>query len=181
MSNKAVDLGPMSLPVGDDAVDLSSGLLARQSDVQLLKQLLADGSKRHSKNSVPDPEKSTVALTLPSDIAVAQADALIHLAETLPDMVPPKGPSAASRVQLELNEKLLPDTTLTAFESAGRLHFEIRVNELSSQSWLSSKLPWLVKQVGEKIGRPIRVSLFTSDASELATASIEWPEEEKIR
>lgn len=179
MSNKAVDLGPMSLPVGDDAVDSVSVFVARQSDVQRLKQLLADGGKRQSENSFPDPEKSVDPLIHPSDMVVAETDALIQLAEALPNMVQPTASSAVRTVQLQLNEKLLPDTTLTAFESAGRLHFEIRFSELSSQSWLSTKLPWLVRQVGEKLGRPIRVTLFATNANELSTASIDWPEGKK--
>ncbi len=179
MPGKAVDLGPISLPVGEDAVDLFNGLVARQSDVQRLKQLLADGGHRQSGNAVPDMEKSTVPLMPVSDMTIAEANALVQLAEALPNMAPPPASSAIRSVQLQLHGELLPNTTLTAFESAGRLHFEIRIHDLSGQSWLSGRLPWLVRQVGEKLGRPIRVVLLASNANGLPSATIDWPEGEK--
>jgi len=179
MSGKAVDLGPMSLPVGEDAVDLFNGLVARQSDVLRLKQLLADGGQRQSGGAVPDIEEGTVPLMPASDMTIAEANVLIQLAEALPGMAPPKESSAIHSVQLQLNSDLLPNTTLTAFESAGRLHFEIRIHDLSGQSWLSSRLPWLVLQVGGKLGRPIRVVLLASNANGLPSTTIDWPEGEK--
>ena len=91
-------------------------------------------------------------------------------------MVPTAASSANRSVQLQLNGELLPNTTLTAYESAGRLHFEIRVNDTDSRNWLSSKLPWLVRQVGEKLGRPIRVMVLASTSSKWSGVTADWPE-----
>ena len=178
MSGKPVDFGPMSLPVGEDAVDLFKGLVARQSDVLRLKKLLADEGQRQTGNSVPDADMYAASLTLPPDLIGAEIDTLVQLAEALPMMEPRPASSATRSVQLQLHSELLPNTTLTAFESAGRLHFEIRINDLSGRSWLSSKLPWLVHQVGEKLGRPIRVTLLSSNVNESPSITVDWPKEE---
>lgn len=176
MSSKAVDLGPMSLPVGDDTVDLLNGLVARQDDVERLKQLLANSRQPQDGSDVNKMEMDSAPLVLPSDMPIAEANALIQLTETLPNMVPNPASSILRTVQLKLHGELLPNTTLTAFESAGRLHFEIRIQDLSEQSWLASRLPWLVRQVGEKLGRPIRVVLLVSNANGMQSTTIDWPD-----
>lgn len=176
MSRKPVDLGPMMLQVGDDAVDLSKGLVARESDVQRLKQLLTGGGQRQTGNSIHDADNNAESLALPSGLSGTETDTLVQLAETLPVMVPPQDSSAAKSVQLQLHGELLPNTTLTAFESAGRVHFEIHINNLSGRSWLSSKLPWLVRQVGEKLRRPIRVTVLASGVNEFPSVTVDWPE-----
>ena len=176
MSRKPVDLGPMMLQVGEDAVNLPNGLVARESDIQRLKQLMANGGQHQTGSSIPDADNNAASLVLPSGLSGAETDTLVQLAETLPVMVPPQNSSAAKSVQLQLHGELLPNTTLTAFESAGRLHFEIRINDISGRSWLSSKLPWLVRQVGEKLGRPIRVTVLASAVNEFTSVTVDWPE-----
>lgn len=176
MSGKPVDLGPMSMPVGDEAADFPKVLVARQSDVQLLKQLLADGGQRRNGGSVPHADESEIFMQLPHEFTRAEADVLVQLAESMPAMAPPPSSSATRSVQLQLNGELLPDTTLTAYESDGRLHFEIRISDTASRSWLVGNLPWLVRQVGEKLERPLRVMLLASTSGEWHGVTIDWPE-----
>lgn len=176
MSGKQVDLGPMAMPLGDDGTDQPRVMPANRLDVQRLNQLLANGRQQKNESNTFLSDEIDTNLMIPAEFAIAEADALIQLTETMSEMPNRSIFINIRSVQLQLNAELLPDTTLTAYESAGRLHFEIRVSDSTSQSWLSSKLPWLVCQIGEKLGQPIRVSILASTSGEWHGVIFDWPE-----
>lgn len=176
MSGKQVDLGPMAMPLGDDVTDQPKVIPAHRLDVQRLNQLLANGKQRQNASNTFRSDEIDSALIIPSEFAIAEADALVQLTETMSEMAPRSVFTNSRSVQLQLNAELLPDTTLTAYEFAGRLHFEIRVSDTTRQSWLSSKLPWLVCQIGKKLGQPIRVSILASSSGEWPGVIFDWPE-----
>jgi hypothetical protein len=175
--SKSVDLGPMSLPLGENPVmDGLENSAVFQRDVLKLNRLLKAGMPNHDSNSNTQAQSLSQPLGLPG-CQPKEFEAITTLVEYMDKLALTSQVAGRREARLTLRGTLLAEAKLTAFEEAGRLIFEIRVCDEASFSWLVTKLSWLVRYVGESLKRPLRVIVYSAVQKEKTPVSIDWPEE----
>lgn len=176
-----VDLGPMSLPVGDSVNFPESYLVkARALDINKLNDLMREGG--HQNTVSIEPEEG---LNLPNanlqqfSAALQDAKKVDALSEKIASVVPKtssavKGQAAAG-IEIRIRETLLPETTLTVREADGKLSFDVWVGHADTRRWLVQKLPAVVQQVGQRLNRPLQITVFDPWCRQEAIAQCVWP------
>lgn len=176
-----VDLGPMRLHLGEPA-DLPDSCLkpARTGDVEKLNALMRDGGRHHAVSAEAEERLSLSDINLQYfSQAMQEASTLNALSDSMASEVSKirhveKG-QAVPEIEICIRESLLPDTTLTARDTDGCLSFELCVGNPEKRHWLAEKLPVLVKDLGQRLNRPLQVALFDPMHKHDALALCAWP------
>lgn len=175
--SKSVDLGPISLPLGESpTLDGMEGSAVLQRDVQKLNRLLKAGMSNHGL----DKNTQTQSLSQPSGLHAChpkEIDAMTTLVEHMDKLAQTSQIEGRREAHLSIRETLLAEAKLTAFEEDDRLIFEIRIGNEASFNWLSGKLPWLVRYVGERLNRPLRVIVYATTEKDTPPIFYDWPTE----
>ncbi len=174
--SKSIDLGPMSLALGENPpADCLEQSAAFQSDVQKLNRLLKAGMAQHDSDSHENAQSLSQSLNL-QNCHPKEMHAMTTLVEHMGGLSQVCQVNGRRTAQLTLRDSLLGDAKLTAFEEADRLIFEIGLGDEVNFNWLAGKLPWLVRYVGERLNRPLRVIAYATVRKEKYSVSCDWPE-----
>jgi hypothetical protein len=175
-----VDLGLMSLPVGEDT----------RFDHRHFKQSGADpigvarfrsvfdrqSHKQHESeagNNFPSPLS---LLTEKDGTASVEAESVSADIEYLWGAIG-DGVTGTREVVVGLRREILPETTIHLFEAGGRLQIELNVGKAATRMWLASELRNLTSGLGGRLNRPLRVLVTAMRGSDRSASSIDWPED----
>ncbi|MRD47070.1 hypothetical protein GHT07_07255 [Caenimonas koreensis DSM 17982] len=166
-----VDLGPLYLQVGEE--DASQGWTppasgADSNDVARFQALLHKGRERHQQTDTT-PEAQLWAVNAPEPQELANTD---DVAAEIAHLWVGVGTSSAREVRVGLRATLLADTSVRLYEAQGELRVEFSCGTNRAALWLQRKLPVLAKEVGQRLQRPLELSVRMSDGT--LAASCRW-------
>ncbi|MEO0316768.1 MAG: hypothetical protein RL404_445 [Pseudomonadota bacterium] len=182
-----VDLGPLALCLPEGASPEPTQPAGRSEDVRKLQALMRQG--RGSQNDVGDRIELDEGMgdsNRASSIAGASAshgvctldDASVELLafelSAALQAAELKRTDWSSEVRLALRPTVLRDAELGVIESEGALEYSLWVGNDDDCRWLAQQLPRLVRTLGEKLQRRLRLKLFGSVRQHLL-AEEAWP------
>lgn len=188
-----IDFGSMVFRVGvaEDGLAADAGTPDPRA-VALFEQGMGQGSQqgRHEIDSEPmpldaglPPAMSPAAVMAAQGRRVAQtegvADAQVLAREVLGLWVMHGADGRALRLQLQWPgmPAALAGTTLQLGEGEGRLMVTLEAGTPDGRDWLAPRLHALAAQLGQELGRPLRVLLpVPGGAGEADAEAVDWPE-----
>jgi len=179
----AVNLGLVSLPLGDERRDDGTPRASNQAspqDVERLQALLGGSARTGAHAGTPEHlthaelERTHVvndeAALGPAQLQrerVGEALALLCQTEKL---------GCGRVLRLNLHADILPDTVLQMVDSGTCLHIDLEVGCNATRRWLASKLPQLAEQLGQRLQRPLRLRVGGAGLEAGQTLVQEWPD-----
>lgn len=177
----AVNLGLVSLPLGDERRDSAAPCASNEAsaeDVARLRALLGDSAHAGAPAS-PDPGGTLPHAELERTHLVNDEAALAaaqlqreRVGEALALLCRTENPGCGRVLRLNLHADILPDTVLQMVDTGACLHIDLEVGCAATRQWLASKLPELTEQLGQRLQRPLRLSVGGEAGQALVR---EWP------
>lgn len=166
---RQVDLGPMSMPVGDDCM-VWRAPKGRDSDVVQFKALMQSPGHSHREHT-DDPLEQAVR-----DIArdAASPDER-SIGGEIGRLLVGWGGSTAREVRIGLRPEVLPNTTLRIFEAQGQLRIELTVGSPDVAAWLAGRLGAVARDIGRDLDRDIGIWVLAGGTGEVLGSAF-WPD-----
>jgi hypothetical protein len=164
-----IDLGPIYLQVGGhDPMNINYLSVALRSDVEKLEALL-DGSEKQGKSKSADIHEEYVSLPI-KQVTNNEMCLLEALSQELINI----SVEVSEHVSLDLQGKAFEGIKLVVFERNGRLQFDLHLKNQKDNDWLSSQLQDLVKEVGSRLNRSIRIQLISTHKDDALVGRADW-------
>lgn len=193
MSGKRVqvDLGQIAMPVGEHrGHGMVPGKGADGADVAKLQAILRRpvvqdrpaGAQSGVDLLAAAPDKGAQALPqqavdLPAGVGQEQEHDVYKVGAELERLWMSNGAHGQREVRLRMRAHILPHTAVRLFEGQGRLQVEMSVSNEATRCWLVASLPGLGMSLGQRLLRPLRLSVLGRAPAVPSCDGFDWPED----
>ncbi|MGI4847198.1 MAG: hypothetical protein ACRYGK_03545 [Janthinobacterium lividum] len=193
-----VDLGQMSMPVGDSrrhalAIGRVDGAAVAHLQALMRRAPAPDwsavpqtavpvdvaGGAEHSANGLAPRDAEPLGTAASPAVGMPAgrlADELQGAMESLWVGDVTRGQRNV-RLRLRLRREILPDTALHLFEDGGRLVVDMRVANEQVRQWLAGTLPALAATLGGRLARPLVITVAGVPPAGRSSHSVHWPDD----
>jgi hypothetical protein len=173
---RQVDLGPVYLPIGEEAV-LPAPQARLAEHAARFAALLSHAHPRAG------PAGEQAQAVLPSPLHPRARDqrergrrpAGDSLAAHIQTLWDEQAQSAVREIHVSGDDGFLPGTTLRLRDRCGTLQIDVRCGCGTDSGWVARRLRGLVQALAARLGRPVSAAVFEADGSRAADYA--WPGE----